>query len=430
MKYTELHNHLYGSLSAEDLFEIGIKNKFPRWVIYTELFEKLYMQKVDTENFFKKYETPEKLKEIYLFNFSAPFLEFQNRFNLIIALCKFDSEEIKEVTRRVFERQIKENISYAEYRLTLNPFATEQDYFDKILSVAESLEEVEKKTSAFGRVIISFHRFGKYWEQYSWVKNAMKRNEQIQKYLVGIDFSNVEENDPPKNKKVFFEKILKDNLDNKNSSLAILYHVGESYLDKTPISASRWVLESSKLGVMRLGHAIALGRNHQYLEGKKIVEKVSERIDQLNFELENFEELESFHFKKEKKEILVEIENLKFQNFSKEIEIVQDEKFLENTFKFQNFCMYKISKSNSIIEVCPTSNLRIGQLDNLNYHPIHRFIENKIKLTISTDDPGIFDTNIENEFDILETSNISKVDLEKIRLDSFQYKSEILSERE
>jgi adenosine deaminase len=48
-------------------------------------------------------------------------------------------------------------------------------------------------------------------------------------------------------------------------ALAGLYHVGESFTDKTIESAIRWVHEAAEAGAHRLGHAIALGvEPHSY----------------------------------------------------------------------------------------------------------------------------------------------------------------------
>ena len=64
MKFAELHSHLYGCLTAEELLEIGKKNPSPRWQIYNDLHEKLYSERVPTENFFQKYGNIDSFKGI------------------------------------------------------------------------------------------------------------------------------------------------------------------------------------------------------------------------------------------------------------------------------------------------------------------------------------------------------------------------------
>ncbi len=431
MQYTELHNHLYGSISPEQLYEIGKKNPNPRWNIFTDLYEKLYSRKIKTETFFKDFALMEDFKKLYIFDKPAPFLEFQSCFNLIIALVRFDDSEIQEVAKTVFLNQVKEGIEYAEYRVTYSPVATKEDYFSKTLAACLGLQEAETQLNqkATARLIITFHRGGNFLEQYEWISEAMEKNPIIQKYLVGIDFSNMEEGFPPKDKKSFFEKIKLDNQSNPKKALSILYHVGESFNDKTPMSAIRWVYEAALNGADRLGHCIALGREFASYQGKEISELVSERLDQIEFELENYTELNSIQACDSKEELLREKNLLLSKGKSETVKIILDEKKIEQIQNLQEFVMQKISKLGTIIECCPNSNLRIGMLTDLKTHPIHRFIKNKIRVTISTDDPGIFATNIQTEYRLLLESGLLIEEIEKIRMDSFQYKSEFISKR-
>jgi hypothetical protein len=58
-----------------------------------------------------------------------------------------------------------------------------------------------------GRLVVSLHRDQGYENQYIYLKKAMNSNELIKKYLVGIDFCNIEEGFPPKEKKLFLQKM-------------------------------------------------------------------------------------------------------------------------------------------------------------------------------------------------------------------------------
>ena len=68
-------------------------------------------------------------------------------------------------------------------------------------------------------------------------------------------------------------------------ALAILYHVGESFDDKSLESAVRWVHEAAEFGAHRLGHAISLGVDPRLYGNHIRNESVAERIDQLNYDL-------------------------------------------------------------------------------------------------------------------------------------------------
>jgi adenosine deaminase len=54
------------------------------------------------------------------------------------------------------------------------------------------------------------------------------------------------------------------------------------------------------------------------------------------------------------------------------------------------------------LEVCPTSNLRTGVVAHWDQHPVGRLIDAGVRVTINTDDPAMFDTNLAEEFSILE----------------------------
>ena len=56
MNFPDLHNHLYGSISAETLYEIGKRNPNPRWNLFTDLHKKIYGKEIRTESFFRDYK--------------------------------------------------------------------------------------------------------------------------------------------------------------------------------------------------------------------------------------------------------------------------------------------------------------------------------------------------------------------------------------
>jgi len=55
-------------------------------------------------------------------------------------------------------------------------------------------------------------------------------------------------------------------------------------------------------------------------------------------------------------------------------------------------------KQDIAIEMCPTSNLRTGVVSSLGRHPIRDFFEKGIKVTVNTDDPSMFNTDMNNEY--------------------------------
>ena len=49
------------------------------------------------------------------------------------------------------------------------------------------------------------------------------------------------------------------------------------------------------------------------------------------------------------------------------------------------------------LEVCPTSNVATGVLPSVEAHPLPRFLEAGLRVTINSDDPAMFDSNLEQE---------------------------------
>lgn len=417
----DLHCHLYGCLTAEMLYEMGRNNPNPRWEIFTNLYEKLYHKKFDTNNFFQRYNSPEKLGKLYYFTEKAPFLEFQCKFNLIIALSKFDLEEIEHYSYLIASKHFQEGIEYIEYRIMYSPNAKQEDYFQKTIAACKGLRQAEERvTRGKARLIVSLHRGGNFEESYSWLKQLMKENELVKKYLVGIDFCAIEEGHPPKLKKNFFNKVLVDNQTEPESALAILYHVGESFRDKTPDSAVRWVLESAEYGAHRLGHCIALGIEPEIYANKTISESSEERLDHINYILENYNTLCEYGYNTQPKDLLKEKESLQP---NQTVQIFYTDKEIQNLYALQEFGMDFLKNKNSIIEVCPTSNLLIGMIEDKNKLTVKRFLNKNLNLTIGTDDPGIFQTNLQKEYKICEEIGISKEKLIQIQKQSFDYKS-------
>lgn len=217
-----------------------------------------------------------------------------------------------------------------------------------------------------------------------------------------------------------------DNKAEKDTALAILYHVGESFQDKSILSASRWVLESAEWGVHRLGHAIALGLHPFEKMKDKIKESKSERLDQLRLYYDRKEELDSYFEVPSREKIGNEIDSLKHKEI---VELETGSSFLEECIGFQNYCIFKIKQTDAVIESCPSSNEFIGMVVDPKSHPILRFAKNGMKFTISTDDPGIFGTTIEAEYSKAAQIGLSAEILETVRQNSFLFTSEILSGR-
>ena len=69
------------------------------------------------------------------------------------------------------------------------------------------------------------------------------------------------------------------------------------------------------------------------------------------------------------------------------------------------------------LNVCPSSNVMLGYVDDFKVHPIKKLVENGVKVTINTDDLLIFDSSIENEYiRLYQAGVLSAKQLDDIRL--------------
>ena len=54
------------------------------------------------------------------------------------------------------------------------------------------------------------------------------------------------------------------------------------------------------------------------------------------------------------------------------------------------------------LEVCPGSNVSLGIFENLSMHPVNSLLKSGLSVTVSTDDPPFFNTNMTTEYNNLK----------------------------
>jgi adenosine deaminase len=60
--------------------------------------------------------------------------------------------------------------------------------------------------------------------------------------------------------------------------------------------------------------------------------------------------------------------------------------------------MEKLRQEDIPLEVCPTSNIRLGAVDDLQSHPFDQLLRAGVPVTLNTDDPAFFDTTLTDEY--------------------------------
>jgi adenosine deaminase len=71
------------------------------------------------------------------------------------------------------------------------------------------------------------------------------------------------------------------------------------------------------------------------------------------------------------------------------------------------------------LNICPTSNVKLGRVAQLEDHPIRRLFDAGVRVTVNTDDPLIFGTSLSEEFLALYQAGVMTAsELDGIRLDA------------
>jgi adenosine deaminase/aminodeoxyfutalosine deaminase len=55
------------------------------------------------------------------------------------------------------------------------------------------------------------------------------------------------------------------------------------------------------------------------------------------------------------------------------------------------------------IEICLTSNVRTGCCGKMSEHPVRRYFDQGLMLTLNTDDPAMFQTSLTREYELAQT---------------------------
>jgi hypothetical protein len=130
-----------------------------------------------------------------------------------------------------------------------------------------------------------------------------------------------------------------------------------------------------------------------------VYETVEERLDQINYDLQHKESLKQYGIDINEKMFLQEKEKLLTFARNKQLKTTYNHNRIEELRKRQQFVLDELARLETVVECCPTSNLRIGGVPDAKHHPIHRFLDSKVKLAICSDDPGIFDSPLCSEID-------------------------------
>ena len=249
----DLHLHMYGSIHYQDYLEFVSKRDVD-WQAYETGFMEAYGERPPIRAVLERHNggvprALEEFKQLFVFgnHDAGTFACFQAKYDLFVSGSEFSRinrgeanftavvGELCAFIQKIIARQREQNIDYAEQRMLLNEALTPpqvKELVSEILQLYASYEDSDIKP----RFAASLRREDP-WPDWDVVKEAALGP--FGRQLTGIDFCNVEEGHPPKKKRELFDEVKNFNQRHPERALAILYHAGESFADKSLESAVR-----------------------------------------------------------------------------------------------------------------------------------------------------------------------------------------------
>ncbi len=450
----ELHLHLGGCLSADTVLDQILRyERFIDFSHYEDTYEAAYGTPPPLRDLLARCRAGDPIardefSRLFVFGDAdaGNFARFQAKFNLIIAACSFrtgqrstpreklppevhDDNEVERFIAAILREQARQGIAYAEQRFFLSPEPHAQGWpaFVQSVRAGEARARLAGPTPTL-RLAASLPRVDP-WPQWEAVQ-ALSLGEGGE-IFTGIDFCYVEEGHPPKDKASFFAAGHEHNARHPARALALLYHVGESFTDKSLESGVRWVHEAAELGVHRLGHAIALGIDPMAIGPHERRESAQERMDQLRYDLMHAEGLERVGVRIDRAVADAELRRLELGERQAPVAHVYTAERLDEVRRRQDYAMARVKAAGTTIEVCPASNRRIGALVDPAHHPVHRFLDAGINVVIASDDPGIFAVTLEEELAwVARHAALDEEAVLGLRRATWRARSEVLTGRE
>ena len=403
---SELHLHILGAYTTEDM--LALARDCYRQVDWNEedfmeTYNRLCEETIDPVALFEDALSSdtgmERLRRAYVYgnedggNFAR--WEIKNRLFLCVWGHYRKNDREHELLDRLLARDRESPRRYVEYRCGsgMGGFLFWHELCARVL-----MEASNEQFSA--RYIVSIPRYAP-MEAYDLLQQILDQHPDLVPTIVGVDFASVEEGNPPTDVRPFFERLQQDNNRRPQRALDAVYHVGESYFDKSLESAIRWCHEVAEMGACRIGHAIALGLDPEVAiarqSGAHEVESVRERLDQVRYDLLHAEALAALGVRTDVSELETERRELERLGPEETVRRMYDAGRIAEVRQRQTYVLDCLVRMGTVIESCPTSNLRIGGVPEPQAYPIFRFLETDVDLAICTDDPGGFDVTLEHE---------------------------------
>ncbi|MEE2658647.1 MAG: hypothetical protein VX733_09105 [Candidatus Latescibacterota bacterium] len=433
----ELHAHIGGCLFTEDLVALFHQACGDiDWSLFTLSYAQAFGENPPDPSLLlaaaDNTAALDQLRQLYIFTEAdgPDFGRFMARFSLAIALIQhFRHSEGNDQTpvRRAFESQREQGIKYVELRaMYMHGCGDPEGFLDFHRQNATLATELSDSTFRV-RYVPSLSR-KQPLQDYRLIRGIIGTNPSLREAIVGVDLCNVEEGYPPRTTVGLFRQLEVDNEADPANTLEVLYHVGEIYFDKSVESAVRWCHQAALLGAPRLGHCTALGLDPEAAIARRTgechaFESVAERCDQIRYDLLHSQNLQNHGVTVDEPRLRAELEELRGRHISDRVEHHYDAERLQEIRARQDYVLEELTILGTVIESCPTSNRRLGNVPTDNLHPVHRFLRSEVNLVIGADDPGIFDSPLAEEVDwVARTSELAPDQLARRLGDPYRFR--------
>lgn len=407
LKKCDLHVHVQQSLYPEDLFLLAKDhykeinwNRFGFLDRYKEVFG-ITLDPIALFDNAVKTNDLSGIEEIGCYKYKGTegnFAEFnvKSYFCICVQGYYLDRNDYKPVLQMIVDRHKSEGLTYVEYRHGFGGSGTEWKKWHG--HFARFFKDISDESFAAKYIV----RLGSP-SNYTDLKELLNEQPDLQDTIVGVDFSGRET--PPESLREFYREVALDRKNDPYKTPDVVVHIGEDYFDKSLESAIRWCHQSALLGAKRLAHCIALGLQPDVAIIRRpnahISESAEERIAQIKYDLEHYDALLNFGVSLNRNELILELKELERMDANQLICRTYDKQRLNDIMKRQDYVLNDLKRLNTVIEVCPTSNLCIGGIPELQYHPFMKFYNAGVNIAICTDDPGIFKSSISDEVDFI-----------------------------
>ncbi len=400
----EHHLHLYGCLTAADVYVLGRD----RWQARRQELQRYASRHAAICGVVPPYEqfwSPqglELLQRYYEIDRALSFAQFQAKFDLLLALFPLRQDDLF-IWQQVLTKHQQAGLRYAEYRVIYPSSLAAPHTYLRAVNALLARYEADSGGNFQPRLALSLARPpAQAQAQYRALRAMLDADPQGLQHITAIDLCGFEEDYPPSLYRQLFAAIQHDN-HRRRQKLAILLHVGESFQNISLHSAVRRILQAHTCGVHRLGHAIALGLNVENLRGTVVQESRQERLAHLQWLLHaEGRELRDFGYHIAAPALQRELAQL--QAGMPTPPCRYDDATRAELESLQTAALHWAKAQGLRIETCPTSNLRLGQVRALGFHPLHKFSQHHLSVTLSSDDPGIFASDLAQEAHFCRTA--------------------------